>query len=214
MNLTDDQVLTPDFFTDRPTGEIAKDLLGKLLVYHSPLGPMGGYIVEAEAYLGVDDPGAHAFGGRHGKANDPLYGAPGTVYIYAIRGFYAFDVVTQATNEPQGILIRAIEPAIGTDLMLKNRPRGEFELTSGPGKLMQAFDIHDTKMNYQLLTDSPLKIYRQPTKQPAEIGRGERIGVRTAENWEDQFRFIVKGNPYVSKSRRRDIDFDHYGWLN
>ncbi|MFD1465254.1 DNA-3-methyladenine glycosylase [Lapidilactobacillus mulanensis] len=208
------QVLPASFFTGRPTTTIAADLLGKLLLYNSPAGQVGGYIVEAEAYLGTLDPGAHAFAGRHGKANDPLYGAPGTVYIYAIRGFYAFDVVTQAADEPQGILIRAIQPAIGEDLMLRNRPRGGFELTSGPGKLMQAFGIHDTAMNYQPLTESNLKICRDFAKTPATIQQGERIGVRIGKDWQDNFRYVVKGNPYVSKIRKRETDLENDGWLN
>lgn len=206
------QVLPNSFFTNRPTETIAQDLLGKLLVYNSPVGPVGGYIVETEAYLGKNDPGAHAYQGKHGKANDPLYGEAGIVYIYAIRGFYAFDVVTQPVNEPEGVLIRGLEPAIGEALMRQNRTRPGFELSNGPGKLMQALNIHDTKMNYQHFADSPIKIVQDYSKTPKRIAESPRIGVRTAENWSDHYRYFVQGNPYVSKLRKREIDFETFGW--
>ncbi|WP_125607743.1 DNA-3-methyladenine glycosylase [Lapidilactobacillus bayanensis] len=208
------QVLPNSFFTNRPTETIAQDLLGKLLIYNSPAGQVGGYIVEAEAYLGTTDPGAHAYQGKHGRANDPLYGEGGIIYIYAIRGFYAFDVVTQIVDQPEGVLIRGIQPLLGEDIMRQNRTRPGFELSNGPGKLMQALNIHDTKMNYQHFADSPIKIIKDYCKTPQQIVHSPRIGVRTATSWQDHYRYFVAGNPYVSKMRKREIDFDHYGWKN
>lgn len=205
-------VLADEFFTNRPTANIAQDLLGKLLIYDSPAGQVGGYIVETEAYLGTEDPGAHAYQGKHGRANDPLYGEAGSIYIYAIRGFYAFDVVTQASAEPQGVLIRGLEPAIGENIMRQNRTRPGFELSNGPGKLMQALNIHDTKMNYQHFADSSIKIIQDYAKIPRQVAQSQRIGVRTAAEWTDHYRYFVSGNPYVSKTRKRDIDFATYGW--
>lgn len=210
--LTTYRVLPNEFFNNRSTASIAQTLLGKLLLYNSPIGQVGGYIVEAEAYLGKDDPGAHAYQGKHGRANDPLYGEAGIVYIYTIRGFYAFDVVTQDVGEPQGVLIRGIEPAIGETIMRQNRPRPAFELSNGPGKLMQALNIHDKKMNYQHFADSSIKIIENNCKIPRQITSSPRIGVRTTAEWSDRYRFYVAGNPYVSKMRKRDIDWQNYGW--
>lgn len=206
--------LDPSFFSGRDTLTITRDLLGKLLIYDSPAGQIGGYIVEAEAYLGAVDPGAHAYQNRRVPSNEPLYGLPGTIYIYAIRGFYDFDVVTQAAEEPQGILIRAVEPAIGLDLMRQNRPQQpDLNLTSGPGKLMRALNIHDTKLNGLDFHESPLKIISQASRIPEEITTTPRIGVRTADNWRDHYRVFVTGNPYVSKMHKRDYKLDDYGWI-
>ncbi|MFD1410514.1 DNA-3-methyladenine glycosylase [Lapidilactobacillus gannanensis] len=208
-------ILTPSFFEKCSTLTITSELLGKLLIYNSPQGQVGGYIVEAEAYLGQKDPGAHAYQGRRVPSNEPLYGQPGTIYIYAIRGFYAFDVVTQAAEEPQGILIRGLEPAIGIAQMQQNRPQQpDFNLTSGPGKLMQALNIHDTSLNQLDFQSSPLKIIADQARTPAKINFSERIGVRTNNDWSDHYRAYVAGNPYVSKMRKRDYDRQHFGWKN
>lgn len=207
------QPLAADFFDQRSTFAITKDLLGKLLIYNSPQGQVGGYIVEAEAYLGRRDPGAHAFAGRRVPSNEPLYGAPGTIYIYAIRGFYAFDVVTQPREEPEGILIRGLEPVIGIAQMKQNRPgQPAFNLTSGPGKLMQALNIHETSLNSQDFQMSPLKIIADQARRPKKILTSERIGVRTADSWADHYRAFVSGNPYVSRMRKRDYDLTTHGW--
>ncbi|MFC6314592.1 DNA-3-methyladenine glycosylase [Lapidilactobacillus achengensis] len=213
--ITDPRGLDPAFFTGRDTMTITQDLLGKLLIYDSPAGQVGGYIVEAEAYLGAADPGAHAYQNRRVPSNEPLYGPPGTIYIYAIRGFYDFDVVTQAAEEPQGILIRALEPAIGLDLMRHNRPKQpDLNLTSGPGKLMRALNIHDTKLNGLDFHESPLKIISQASRTPTQVTTTARIGVRTGTNWSDHYRAFVTGNPFVSKIRKRDYNLNDYGWIS
>ncbi|WP_125768833.1 DNA-3-methyladenine glycosylase [Lapidilactobacillus wuchangensis] len=205
--------LTSQFFEGRSTLAITADLLGKLLIYNTPQGQLGGYIVEAEAYLGETDPGAHAYQGRRVPSNEPLYGGPGTIYIYAIRGFYAFDVVTQAAENPQGILIRGLEPALGLAQMQRNRPQQpDFNLTSGPGKLMQALNITDTKLNQLDFDHSPLQIIDDQARVPATINYSPRIGVRTSADWSDHYRAYVAGNPFVSKMRKRDYDLEHFGW--
>lgn len=206
------QALTTDFFTGRPTLTIARDLLGKMLLFNSPQGQLGGYIVETEAYLGAIDPGAHAYQGRRVPSNEPLYGAPGTIYIYAIRGYYDFDIVTQAEGEPEGILVRGLQPAIGEEQMRQNRTRPGFELSNGPAKLMLALNINDTKLNGQSVSEPPLQIITNAAKTPRQISTSPRIGVRTHPDWQDHYRVFVTGNPYVSKSRKRDYDLDTYGW--
>lgn len=108
------------YFTNRSTDKIAQDLLGRPL-YFDNAEKLGGYIVECEAYMGIKDRAAHSYGGRRSQANEGLYGPGGTLYIYSQRQYFFFDIATQQKDEPQGILIRAIEPTIGIDTMIQNR---------------------------------------------------------------------------------------------
>ncbi len=133
------------FFSEGTTDEITKKLLGKLLVYNSPQGLMSGYITEAEAYLGAKDSAAHAYQGKRTPSNEALYGYPGTVYIYSIHSRLCLDIATQAKDTPEGILIRGIEPYQGIKWMERNRSKHGYNLTNGPGKLMQALGIEDKK---------------------------------------------------------------------
>lgn len=202
-----------EFFSGRPTQEITRDLLGKLLCYQSPQGLVSGYIVEAEAYLGVADSAAHAYEGRRTKANGALYGAPGNIYIYTIRGYYAFDVAVQPAGEPQGILVRGIEPKDGLAIMQQNRPKSGSELTNGPGKLMRALGINDLKWNNTMLNEGPISIDFEETKTPAEIATSARIGVsHRGGQTNAPYRYFVAGNPYVSGMRKRDMDWESLGW--
>lgn len=127
-----------DYFSSMPTANLAKDLLGRPFSYFDGQERLGGYIVEAEAYLGKQDRAAHSYAGRRSPANEGLYGPPGTIYIYSQRQYFFFDVAVQAKDEPQGILIRAIEPAFGLERMIQNRGKDGVLLTNGPAKLMLA----------------------------------------------------------------------------
>ena len=109
------------FFTGRPTAQIAQDLLGRTLVFHGNDGNVGGLIVETEAYLGEQDSASHAYGGRRTNYTQSLYGNPGDIYIYQIRSHYCFDIVVQDAEEPQGILIRALEPTLNVEQKRANR---------------------------------------------------------------------------------------------
>lgn len=203
-----------DFFDHRPTDTIAQDLLGKTLLYHGPSGTVGGLIVETEAYLGQRDTAAHAYQGHRSKANEPLYGVPGTIYIYQRHGQYCFDIATQPKDNPQGVLIRGLQPTIGLKQMQKNRPRPTpYELTNGPGKLMQALGIQDKTLNLLQMDEAPLTIDLAQQKRPEHIVDSARIGVRKNGSWVDKpLRFYVAGNPYVSKIRKRDMDLKTFGW--
>lgn len=201
------------FYSSGSTDEISKKLLGMLLTYESPEGLVGGWIVETEAYMGQQDSAAHAFKGRRTPSNEPLYGPPGTVYIYSIHGRYLLDVAAQPKGVPQGILIRAIEPTIGIDIMMKNREKHGVDLTNGPGKLMEAFGIADKKMNMEIFGDSQLDIHQNDKKIPAQIEESNRIGVANQGTWATKpLRYFVKGNPYVSGIRKRDVDETTHGW--
>ncbi|MFD1549375.1 DNA-3-methyladenine glycosylase [Levilactobacillus fuyuanensis] len=203
-----------EFFTGRSTPQIAQELLGHELVYDSPAGKMSGWIVEAEAYLGEKDTAAHAFNGRYTAANAALYDAPGTIYIYILRGYYMFDVATQAEGTPQGILIRGIEPHEGLDLMQQNRDKPVPDVTNGPGKLMAALGIQSKDLNRTMLGAQNLTITSEMTRRPKEIVATSRVGV-SAGSWQDRpLRFTVAGNPFVSGSRKRDWDRENHGWKN
>lgn len=201
------------FYASASTDEIAKQMLGMLLTYESPKGRVGGWIVETEAYMGQKDSAAHAFKGRRTASNEPLYGPPGTVYIYSIHGRYLLDVAAQEKDVPQGVLIRAIEPTIGKDIMLTNRAKDGVDLTNGPGKLMEAFGISDKKMNMHIFGDVALDIHQDEKKVPAVIESSNRIGVSNQGDWATKpLRYFVKGNPFVSGIRKRDVDSETRGW--
>lgn len=201
------------FYTNRSTLAIARDLLGKVLRYQSEQGLLSGYIVEAEAYLGELDSAAHAYNGRRSTFNEALYGAPGTIYIYQLRQQYMFDVVTQKKDVPQGVLIRAIEPKDGQQLMLKNRPVTGVNLTNGPGKLMQALGVQSKRFNMQPLKNAKLTVELVSDHQPIKVASSSRIGVNAnGETGLQPYRFYVDHNPYVSKMRKRDMDLTGRGW--
>jgi len=201
-----------EFYTGRPTEQIARELLGHELVYKTPAGTMSGWIVEAEAYLGEQDTAAHAFNGRHTAANAALYDAPGTIYIYILRGYYMFDVAAQPEGTPQGILIRGIEPHLGLDLMQQNRDKPVPDVTNGPGKLMAALGIQSKDLNRTMLGANQLTITPDVTRQPKHIAATSRVGV-SAGSWQDRpLRYTVAGNPFVSGSRKRDWDRENHGW--
>ncbi|RMC26051.1 MULTISPECIES: DNA-3-methyladenine glycosylase [unclassified Lactobacillus] len=205
------------YFTNRPTAEICADLLGRPLTFNDGKQILGGYIVEAEAYLGKKDRAAHSYGGHRSPANEGLYARGGTIYIYAQRQYFFFDVATQKTDEPQGILIRAIEPTWGINQMVINRA-GKVGplLTNGPAKMMQALGIHNKKWNLHFLSDSPFTIdlNDQHQKQAAEILSSPRIGINQSDHeWAQKpLRFYVAGNPYVSKMPKSAYQTTR-GWI-
>lgn len=201
------------FFTNRPTAQIACDLLGRTIIYHGPAGEVGGLIVETEAYLGEDDSASHAYGGRRTNYTESLYGEPGDIYIYQIRSHYCFDIVVQDREEPQGILIRALEPTVNLQQMLKNRGVTGTNLSNGPGKLMQALGIQDRRLDGQSMATAPLTVELTQRKQPQQIVSGPRVGInQRGANAKENLRFYVGKNPYVSRMLKRDADLKTYGW--
>ncbi len=136
------------------------------MVYHSQQGQMTTLIVETEAYLGQKDSTAHAFQGHRSVANEALYGPPGTIYIFSLRGRMMLNFITQQREVPQGILIRGIEPIAGREIMEQNRSKQGFELTNGPGKLTEALGITDRTLNLTLLNQGSLKLDLSKGYQP------------------------------------------------
>jgi DNA-3-methyladenine glycosylase len=183
-------------FYERPTIEVARDLLGKVLVH----GSVAGVIVETEAYLGGDDLAAHSARGITDRTR-VIFGPPGHAYVYFIYGMYeCLNIVVEPAGRPGCVLIRALEPAAGADIMQSRRPaaRRLEDLASGPGKLTLALAITRAQ-NGADLTRGPLVV-----RAPAETHRPEivvtpRIGIRECADW--PLRFFVKGNRFVSGAR-------------
>lgn len=206
-------MLEKDFFTNRPTALIAADLLGHELLYQGENGMVGGLIVETEAYLGDLDTAAHAFGHRKSKANAALFAEPGTLYFYNMRGQILMNFICQPAGTPQGVLLRAIQPTQGEDIMRQLRPRPGEEVTNGPAKLTQALGVTSLQWNNVSLAESPFSITDQRRVIPQQIGAAPRVGVSDGA-WQDrELRFYVEGNAYVSGIRRRYMNWATQGWL-
>ena len=196
----DSSLKLPRSFYERPTIEVARQLLGKYLVRRHPDGITVGRIVETEAYIGPEDKACHAARGRTART-EVMFGAPGHAYVYFIYGFhYMLNIVTERANFPAAVLIRAVEPVRGITLMKKRRATEEpRNLGSGPGKLCQAFAI-DRTLNGSDVCGNIL--YVQDAGEPApQVAITPRIGVDYAAEWKDKpFRFLIDGNPFVSKT--------------
>lgn len=194
--------LTSSFF-NRKTILVAQELLGKALIYKQNDQTLSGIIVETEAYIGPKDLASHASRGKTPR-NEVMFDSAGFWYIYLIYGFYnCLNIITEEKGYPAAVLIRAIEPISGIDLMEIRRHNKKLEnLTNGPGKLCQAFSI-DKKLNHTSAVNkkSPLFIGDMGLKIPkTKIIKTTRIGVDYAKEWKDKpLRFYIKDSPFISK---------------
>ncbi len=197
--------LDRDFY-ERPTLAVSQDLLGKLLVRESAQGRTVGRIVETEAYMGIEDKASHAYGGRRTARNKVMWGSPGHAYVYLIYGMYwCLNLVTEEEGIPRAVLIRALEPLEGQQLMAKRRgfselnPRKKKELTNGPGKLCMAMGIDGSLSGADLTADI---LYLAEGEGSFKIITSTRINVDYAEEDASRpWRFMIFGNPYVSRPR-------------
>lgn len=172
----------------------AKDLLGWKLVYESPEGRTAGYIVETEAYS-QEDPASHAFGGKR-VANAALFEPAGTVYVYFTYGMhYCFNIATGVKDHGEGVLIRALQPTDGLDLMkMRRNTYDEKNLCNGPAKLVQAMGI--TKLHGGTrLNEGVIRL--QPGIAPELVVQTTRIGISKAVD--QPWRFYIADNPFVSR---------------
>ncbi len=186
--------ILPRSFYARPTVEVARDLLGKILVH----GGAAGRIVETEAYLGLEDLAAHASRGLTERTR-VLFGEPGHAYVYFIYGMYeCLNLVTEPEGVPGCVLIRALEPLAGLGIMRRRRPKARSieGLANGPGKLTLALGI--TRRHYGAdVTRGPLTVRRFRNEPPFEILATPRVGIRHCAEW--PLRFVIAGNPCVSR---------------
>ncbi|UOE94040.1 DNA-3-methyladenine glycosylase [Alkalihalobacillus sp. LMS39] len=191
-------ILSQSYY-EQPTLQLAKSLLGKRLVKETEDGLASGWIVETEAYIGPHDQAAHSFGNRRTKRTEVMFGQPGYVYTYMMHTHCLVNVVSGKINQPEAILIRAVEPYEGIPLMGKRRPhiKREIEKTNGPGKLTKALGI-DMSDYGRVFFDRPL--YITEGKKVEAIKQGVRIGIpNSGEAKLYPWRFWVDKNPFVSK---------------
>jgi DNA-3-methyladenine glycosylase len=187
-----------DFYA-QPVLEVARQCIGKLLVSRIAEGEVAGRIVEAEAYRGPQDLAAHS---AHGltKRTSAMFGPPGHAYIYLLYGVsWALNLVAASEGEPHAVLIRALEPVRGLELMAQRRgkPATSRELTNGPGKVTQALGITGTLYGADLCGDQ--LFLEEAQHLTGRIGRSRRINVDYAGLWADKlWRFYERGNRYIS----------------
>jgi DNA-3-methyladenine glycosylase len=204
-------VKLPRAFYDRPTLTVARDLLGKVLV-HSRRGALtSGVIVEVEAYIGESDPACHAAPGPTAR-NQPLYGPPGYAYVYLNYGIHSLvNVVTEAQGRPAAVLIRALDPLDGVDVMRRRRARpakgrrslngaiAPHDLCRGPGNLTMAMGITLAENRLDLCGG---RLYIEDRGiAPGSPAWGPRIGIRVGT--EHPWRCFAAGHPAVSVTLSR-----------
>jgi DNA-3-methyladenine glycosylase len=194
--------LSREFYTRPNVLAVARELLGKLLVVPTVNGKrVSGMIVEAEAYRGPHDRAAHSYGGRRTKRTETMYQMGGTAYVFFVYGMYnQFNVVTNVQDAPHAVLIRALEPVEGVQVMRRRRHnQPDHNLTNGPGKLCIALGI-DRKLDGADLLGSKVWLEEGERVARSQIAAGPRIGIDYAEDWIDKpWRFWIKDNSHVSK---------------
>jgi DNA-3-methyladenine glycosylase len=187
----------PAAFYDRETELVARDLLGAILEHRSPGGTTRGRIVETEAYLGPHDPACHAAAGLTRRTRT-LHGPPGRAYVYFIYGMHwCFNAVTREEGHGSAVLIRALEPLAGLDLMRERRgTRRDADLTSGPARLCDALGISGVHDGVRL-DRGPLRILGGPPLPDEDVAVTPRIGITKAADW--PLRFFVRESRAVSR---------------
>lgn len=184
-------------FYSRPTLEVARELLGKTLWRRTADGLVSGVIVETEAYVAAIDPAAHAYRGKTPR-NASMFAAPGTAYVYRSYGVhYCLNAVTEAEGVAAAVLLRALRPTAGFDLMRARRGSGisDRDLARGPGRLCQALAL-TTADDGDSLLGPDLWISETPGATALPIATTPRIGITQAADW--PWRFVIAGEPYVS----------------
>ena len=187
----------PRSFYDRPTLDVARDLLGTVLVHEWRGVRTSGAIVEVEAYIGEDDPACHAAPGPT-RRNAPMYGEPGHAYVYLNYGIHwMMNIVTEAKGSPAAVLIRALAPIDGLEAMRRRRgvAAGDHELCRGPGNLTKAMRITLAENGADLL--GPRLYLEDRRLEIGEVAWGPRIGINVG--MEHPWRAWVSGHPAVSR---------------
>jgi DNA-3-methyladenine glycosylase len=192
-------VKLPRSFYEQSTLDVARRLLGKYLVRKHRDGTTVGRIVETEAYVGPKDRACHASRGRTART-EIMFGRAGHAYVYLVYGFHhMLNIVTEAVDFPAAVLIRAVEPVQGVELMRARRETEQLHsLASGPGKLCQAFAI-DRKLNGDDLCGKVLYL-EDRGEAVSKVVTAPRIGVDYAGPWKRKpWRFLIKDSEFVSK---------------
>ncbi|HUY27446.1 MAG TPA: DNA-3-methyladenine glycosylase [Candidatus Binataceae bacterium] len=191
--------ILPRAFYEQPVLTVARECIGKILVHRTLDAEVAGRIVEAEAYRGPLDLASHSSKGLT-RRTAAMFGPPGHAYVYLLYGVsWAMNLVVGAPGVPHAVLIRALEPTGGLELMARRRlrPPDSRELTNGPGKLAHALGITGAQYGCDLCGDV---LFLEPADRPCgAIGRSPRINVESSGAWAAKpWRFYEKGNRYVS----------------
>lgn len=195
-------IISKDFFEDKTTIEIARDILGMRLVHQTNKGEMSGYIVETEAYLGTTDMAAHSFRNLKTKRTGIMFQPAGAIYMYQMHRQVLLNFITMKAGIPEAVLIRAIEPEASCEKQMEQNRNGKtgIELTNGPGKTTQALGLSMEDYGKTLFDSN---IWLEEAKIPHLIEATNRIGVPNkgvATHY--PLRFTVKGSPYISAQRK------------
>ena len=186
----------PRGFYERDPETVAKALIGKRLIRRFSKTFLEGIIVETEAYCGLNDPASRAYDGIK-EYNRLMWKEPGKVFIYNVHKYWMFNIVAHKPNQIGAVLIRALQPTEGIEVMKRNRPvRKVFDLTNGPGRLTIALKI-DKSLNGAPVTSSESEITIADNAMDLEIGSSHRIGVK--KDLKRKLRFYIKDNRFVSR---------------
>ena len=189
------EVLPREFY-ERDPEIVARELLGKRLIRKLEENSLEGIIVEAEAYYGLNDPASRAYHGIK-NYNRAMWGNPGMAFIYNVHNNWMFNIVAHEPNQIGAVLIRAVEPTEGIEIMKRNRPvKNVFDLANGPGKLTRALKINK-RLNGGTVISWESEVIIANNEMEFEIGSSHRIGVR--KDLERNLRFFIKGNKFVSR---------------
>jgi DNA-3-methyladenine glycosylase len=195
-----------DFYNRQDVVTIAKELLGKILVSVIDGIKTSGRIGETEAYAGVTDKASHAYNGRRTNRTEVMFGDAGKAYVYLCYGIHhLFNIVTNAKDIPHAVLIRALDPIDGIDEMLRRtqKTKADHTLTRGPGNVSKALGLYRHHTGADLLSDEIYVMKDDYEISPKNIISSTRIGVDyAAEDALLLYRFHVKDNPYVTKSKK------------
>ena len=193
--------LPADFYQREDVLLISRELLGKVLCtnFHGKL--TSGIIVETEAYAGVTDKASHAYGGRRTKRTETMYAKGGSAYVYLCYGIHhLFNIVTNKENIPHAVLIRAIHPQDGIEIMLqrRNKKKVDYTLTGGPGSLSQALGLEVANSGACLMSNI-IWLEDKKNYKNQDILASSRVGVQYAgKDANNPWRFQLKNNPWVS----------------
>lgn len=189
------KVLTRRFY-ERDPEIVAKDLLGKILIRRLPGETLKGILVETEAYYGLEDPASRAHNGLKAY-NKSMWSDPGKAFIYNVHKYWMLNAVAHEPRRIGAVLIRAVEPTDGIDIMKRHRKVSDIlDLTSGPGKLTQAFRINK-KFNEKPLTVMSSEVWIEQSKIKCNVESSHRIGVK--RDLKKKLRFFINGNRFVSR---------------
>lgn len=180
---------------------VARDLIGKLLVHDSQEGRTAGIIVETEAYCGPEDKAAHSYAGKRTARTEIMYHEGGLAYVYLIYGMHCcFNVTASVPGKPEAVLIRALEPADGVDIMIRRRGISDTRnLTNGPGKLCRAMGITREHYGAELCGD---ELYVADAGKEFRVAVSERVNIDYAEEWRGMlWRYFAEGNGFVSRAK-------------